>query len=238
MDASRLADPALALLALALSLQLAWFSVALARRGAAPHALRMAAPPFYAIWIVFWPVYADIRWLYAGLAAIALPPLLAQLAAKAPQRAGRSFWRDLRAVWTAPGAPAWMPPMFPLLASLAIAAAQANSAPEFAFGLALSAALAIPAADIADHFLPARAGLRLGFPAHPEQTLIGHLLFIALCCLLLAWGLHIWHRLPWTPVLAPVLIAALAGSAARALAPGAWSAPAAAAAMAAVLNLL
>ncbi len=234
MDASRLADPALALIAAVLALQLAWLSVALARRGVAPQAIRLAVPPFFAIWVVLWPVYADLRWLHAGLAGIALPPALAWLAARLPARWPLAFWRDLHRTWATPGAPAWAPPLFPLLAALAIAAAQAGSAPEFAFGLALAATLALPAADIADRFIPSRAG----FPAHPGQTLHGHLLFVLLAALLLAWGLHIWHRLPWTPMLAPMLIAALAGSAARALVPGIWSAPAAVLAMGVVLNLL
>ncbi|MDX8402646.1 MAG: hypothetical protein R8K47_08450 [Mariprofundaceae bacterium] len=227
MSFARHIDPAIALLALSLAAQMAWFSVMLARRGVPPAALRLATPPLFTLWVVFWPVHADLRWLWVGLVALALPSLLARFAP-------HPFWRQLRAVWTPPDAPRWEPPLFPTLAGLALAAAWMNSAPEFGFGMALCATLALPAADIADRFTP----WRLGFPAHPGQTLFGHLLMILLATILLAWALRVWHHLPWSPILVPTLVAALSGSALRALAPAPWHGAAAVLAMGLTLNLL
>lgn len=202
--------------------QLAWFSVMLLRRGMPPASLQHALPPMLALWILFWPVYRDPRWIWAGVVML----LLLSLAARFIRR---PFWQHLRRAWTEQAAdptresPRALPPMLPPLLALAVAAGWFQSIPEFGFGLALSLCLGVPVAYWLD-----RAGyLRLGFPAHPEQTLAGHVAFMLVAALVLCWSLHVYHGTPWQPLLIATLIAAMAGSATRALVPGQWHLPAA-----------
>ncbi|MDX8406616.1 MAG: hypothetical protein R8K50_10780, partial [Mariprofundus sp.] len=69
--------------------------------------------------------------------------------------------------------------------------------------------------------------LKLGFPAHPGQTLAGHLLLIISTIVVLCWSLHVYHGTNWQPLFIATLITGLTGSATRALIPGQWNTPAA-----------
>ncbi|MDX8407306.1 MAG: hypothetical protein R8L58_02860 [Mariprofundaceae bacterium] len=202
--------------------QLAWFSVMLRRRGIPGNSIQHALPPMLAIWVLMWPVYVDSRWLWLGWAGFVALTVIARFLP-------RPFWQHLRAAWT----PTSDDPTFentgnllPLLhfsLALAVAGLWFQSIPEFGFGLALTLCLALPVAFWLD-----RVGhLKLGFPAHPEQTLPGHIAFILLAAALLCWALHVYHGTPWQPLFIATLIAAMIGSATRAIIPGEWHLPAA-----------
>jgi len=210
------ADILLNLLILIGSLQIAWFSVMLLRRGVRPTTIQSMIPPLYAVWVLMWPVYSSGLWVWLGLALLALPTLLATFLK-------RPFWQSLRRAWSTPPhrrgmlpEPMYLLPVFNLLAALTIAAAWFQQIPEFGFGLALSLCLAFPAADLAD-----RSGkISLKFPAHPEQTLPGHIVLIVTSALLIAWSLHVYHGIDWRPLLIASLIAGITGSVVRAIIPG------------------
>lgn len=227
-------DLLLNLLVFAGSMQVAWLSVMLIRRGIRPAVIQRMLPPFFAVWALMWPVYSAGLWVWAGLGLLALPVVLAGIL-KQP------FWLALRQAWSAPPrqrgswpAPMHMLPLFQLLAALAVAAAWFQQIPEFGFGLALSLCLAFPAADLLD-----RTGIvPLKFPTHPEQTLPGHLALIMASALLIAWSLHVYHGIDWRPLLIATLIAGIAGSVTRALMPGGLNQPAALLLMGATLWML
>jgi hypothetical protein len=216
-------------------LQVAWLSVALVRRGVGRAVIQKSLPPLFAVWVVMWPVYHDPRWIWAGIGALAALELL-------PLLLRRPFWRDLRRAWTAPEPQHAYPttrtwPLWPLVfftATLGIAAGLFQSIPEFGLGIALTVCLAQPAASWLDHF----GFLALGFPAHPQQTLPGHLILVLAAAVLCSWSVHVYHGIDWQPLLMATSVAGIAASVARALVPGGWNQPAAAAAMGVVLWLL
>ncbi|OIO72418.1 MAG: hypothetical protein AUJ57_05970 [Zetaproteobacteria bacterium CG1_02_53_45] len=210
-------------------LQLTWFSVMILRRGVPPQTIRQSMPPLLAIWVVMWPVYTDARWLTAGIAALAAVSLLA-MTVRTP------FWQQLRFAWsrqTENSKPAIYPtfrllPLIHTLAALLIAALWFQAIPEFGFGLALCLCLAFPAAGWIDQLCEIRFGfLKLGFPAHPEQTLAGHLVLIVVSTFLLCWSLHVYHGTDWQTLFIATLIASMTASATRAIIPGQWNTPAA-----------
>ena len=221
-------------------LQLTWFSVMTLRRGAPPRTIQHAITPLLTIWVLMWPVYVDKNWLWGGLAALILSALLASLS-------NSPFWRQLRTAWSEPSENAalkihpslQLPPLTHQIAALAIAGLWFTHIPEFGFGLALCLCLAFPAAFWVDHLGTGQTTLlQLRFPAHPEQTLAGHLLLIVCCTALLSWSLHVYHGTAWTSLLIATLIPAITASAVRALIPGQWNAPAAMLVMGFVMWLL
>jgi len=221
-------------------LQLTWFSVMILRRGAPPLTIQHAIAPLLTIWVLMWPVYVDRSWLWSGLAALILPAILANILPS-------PFWRHLRMAWSGhtENVAFNIYPILPLLplthfiAALIIAGLWFTHIPEFGFGLALCLCLAFPAAFWVDHLGTGHTILlKLGFPAHPEQTLAGHLLLIAACTALLCWSLHVYHGTAWTSLLIATLIPSIAASVTRALIPGQWNAPAAMLAMGFVMSLL
>ena len=220
-----MADSTLSALVAVGALQLAWFSVMLFRRGIRPVHIQHALTPMLAIWVLMWPVYTDARWLWVGLAGFAIPGLFACLL-RSP------FWQHLRVVWTAPAIDPLirnnidLPPLTHLITAIFIAGAWFQTIPEFGFGLALCLSLAFPAAHWVDQ-LGRRQFKTLGFPAHPEQTLAGHLALILVCTGLLCWSLNVYHGTDWQALLIATLIAGMAASATRALIPGQWNTPAA-----------
>ncbi|MFQ5518643.1 MAG: hypothetical protein ACE5E3_01440 [Mariprofundus sp.] len=228
-----------ALIALGM-LQLAWFSVMILRRGAPPVTIQHAIPPLLTIWVLMWPVYVDTRWLWVGLAALVLPALLASILKGL-------FWSHLRLAWTAqitdPELKIYRSlPLLPLthyMVALLFAGIWFQNIPEFGFGLALCLCLAFPAAYWIDHLALKKYNfLKLGFPAHPEQTLAGHLLIISICTALLCWSLHVYHGTDWKVLFIATLIAAMTASATRAIIPGQWNAPASMLSMGFVMWLL
>ena len=230
-------DLVLNALVLVVMLQMAWFSVMLARRGVNPIHLRSGVPPLLAVWVLMWPVYSEPDWLWLGLAGVATPPLLAATL-------HIPFWEQLRLVWATPAPatyvgskPLELPPFTHFILAIFIAGLWFQNIPEFGFGLALCQCLAFPLAQQIDHFGSERLG-RLGFPAHPEQTLAGHLGFVVACTILLTWALHVYHSTGWQSLFIATLLAAMVGSAARALIPDQWNKPAAMLAMGTVMWLL
>ncbi len=234
-------DLVLSMLVLFGILQLAWFSVMLLRRGVPSSAILHAIPPLLTVWVLMWPVYSDARWLWSGLGILALLAAAAALL-KSP------FWQHLNIAWT------WKPdaedlgmdiyfrpkllPLTQAFTSIFIAALWFQTIPEFGFGLALCFCLAFPLASQVDR-VKNRFGFRtLGFPAHPEQTLAGHLILIAACTFLLCWSLNVYHGTDWKVLFIATLIAAMTTSATRALVPGRWNAPAAMLSTGAVMWLL
>lgn len=215
--------------------QVAWLSVALFRRRVSRDVIQKSMQPLFAIWIVMWPVYHDPRWIWAGIGTLACFVLL-------PLLLRRPFWRDLRRTWAAPASPTdyrlkkpipfW--PFAFFVATLAIAASLFQSIPEFGLGIALTICLAQPAAAWLDHF----GLLTLGFPAHPQQTLPGHLVLVLAAAGLCSWSVHVYHGIDWQPLFLATAVAGIAASIARALVPGGWNQPAMAAAMGVVLWLL
>jgi len=221
-------------------LQLTWFSVMILRRGAPPLTIQHAIAPLLTIWVLMWPVYVDSDWLWSGLGALIAPAVLAHIAPS-------PFWRHLRIAWSdrSVNTAAEIYPSLPLLplthliAALTIAGLWFTHIPEFGFGLALCLCLAFPAAFWIDRLGSARPGLlKLGFPAHPQQTLAGHLMLIAACTALLCWSLHVYHGTDWRSLLIATLIPSIAASVTRALIPGQWNAPAAMLSMGLVMWLL
>ena len=229
-------DSTLSILVFVGALQLAWFSVMLFRRGILPVNIQQSLTPMLAIWALMWPVYADARWLWAGLIGFAAPSLLASLLPL-------PFWQHLRLIWTAPAIDSWvrnnidLPPLTHLITAIFIAIAWFQAIPEFGFGLALCLSLAFPAAHWADQ-LHLRKFTALGFPAHPEQTLAGHLVLIFACTGLLCWSLNVYHGTGWQALFIATLIASLAASAAHALIPGQWNTPVAILSMGVVMWML
>lgn len=210
-------------------LQLAWFSVMILRRGAPPEIIQQSIPPLLTIWILMWPVYVDPRWLWVGIAALVLLSLFA-FGYRKP------FWQQLRVAWGSQrdaNQPSIYsnPRLLPLtqtITALVIAGLWFQAIPEFGFGLALCICLAFPAAHWVDHLGEIRFGfLKLGFPAHPEQTLAGHLTLIGISTALLGWGLHVYHGTDWQTLFIATLIASMVASVTRALIPGQWNIPAA-----------
>jgi len=210
-------------------LQLTWFSVMILRRGMPPQTIQQSIPPLLAIWVLMWPVYTDTRWLAAGIIMLAVMGLLAMTVRK-------PFWQQLRFAWsrqTENSNPVIYPtlkllPLTHLIASLLIAGLWFQAIPEFGFGLALCMCLAFPAAFWVDQLCEIRFGfLKLGFPAHPEQTLAGHLALIVVSTVLLCWSLHVYHGTDWQTLFIATLIAGMTASATRAVIPGEWNTPAA-----------
>jgi len=209
-------------------LQLAWFSVMIVRRGIPPEIIQQAIPPLLSVWVLMWPVYVDARWLWVGILALFISSLLAYSYRK-------PFWKQLRVAWSMQPAddkppiysnPKTLPLMHTMLA-LAIAGLWFQTIPEFGFGLALCICLAFPAAHWIDHLGKLKFGfLKLRFPAHPEQTLAGHLVLIGSSTLLLCWSLHVYHGTDWQTLFIATLIASMAASVTRAIIPGQWNVPA------------
>jgi len=221
-------------------IQLAWFSVMLLRRGAPPETIQHAIPSLLSIWILMWPVYTHGRWLWPGIVILCLFSLAA-VTLKKP------FWQHLRIAWS-PKAnedgidiyyrPS-LPPLTHTIAALTVAALWFQTIPEFGFGLALCFCLAFPAAYWIDQLCILKFNSRkLGFPAHPDQTLAGQLVLIISCTALLCWGLHVYHGTDWRALIIATLIAAMAASATRAVVPGGWNIPAAMATAGGVMWLL
>ncbi|MFQ5581389.1 MAG: hypothetical protein ACE5F3_02030 [Mariprofundaceae bacterium] len=216
--------------------QIVWFSVMLLRRGIGPATIQLALPPLLAIWVLMWPVYTDRTWVWLGIFLLGLPVILASIL-HAP------FWQQLKQAWSTPPksrgrlikaehVPMW--PMTHLLTALAIAAAFFQTFPEFGFGTGLSICLALPAACWLDH----TGHFALGFPAHPGQTLAGHLILILMTAIVCGWSLHIYHGIGWQQIFIATLLTGIAASLARALVPGGWNQPAMALAMGGTLWLL
>ena len=217
-----------------------WFSVMLLRRGIAMAMIQQAITPLLSIWALMWPVYVDKRWLWSELLLLfVLAILCSQL--RSP------FWQQLRQIWSAgfnhPAPPmhARIPllPLTHLLLGLGISGLWFQYIPEFGFGLALCLCLAFPAAFWVDHpAIHRQKLLRLGFPAHPEQTLGSHLVLIIASTALLSWSLHVYHGTAWQSLFIATLITALVASLCRALVPGQWNMPAAILSMGFVMSLL
>lgn len=209
------------LLALGLG-QLAWLSVMLLRRSVSPTAISATLQPIIAIWVLLWPLYSEPIALWAGIIVLGSPILLAY-------GLNMPFFMQLRIAWSGkPVSSGKKPPqphmwsLVSLLVALSVAAAFFQRAPEFGLGTGLAACLAFPAAALLD-----RTGqIRLGFPRHPEQTLIGHIVLIFSVSLICMWGIHLYHGIEWQRILVATLIAGMAASIARAFAPGAIMLPA------------
>ncbi|GAV19274.1 hypothetical protein MMIC_P0207 [Mariprofundus micogutta] len=210
-------------------LQLAWFSVMIVRRGAQPQTIQQAIPPLLSIWVLMWPVYVESQWLWAGIAMLTALGLLSITVRK-------PFWQQLRFAWGRhpdDSKPAIYPslklmPLTHLITALLIAGLWFQAIPEFGFGLALCLCLAFPAAYWVDQLSKIKFHfLTLGFPAHPEQTLAGHLVLITTSTVLLCWSLHVYHGTDWQTLFIATLIASMTASATRAIIPGLWNTPAA-----------
>jgi len=203
--------------------QVAWFSSMLLRRNIAPHTLWQATAPLLCIWVLIWPVYVN-TW------TIWLPIITLLVAMVWIYASNKPFCLSLQYIWGKP----YPLPMLSLIASISIALVIFQNIPEFGFALALTACLAFPLADLLDH-IPNQP---LGFPFHPEQTLLGHLgLLIASTCLC-SWSIHLYHPMNWQLLIMATLIAAMAASLLRALCPRYWNLPVSILAMGWILWLL
>lgn len=215
-------------------IQLVWLSVMLLRKGIAPSTITAALPPFISIWVVLWPLYEKPASIWAGIILFGLPTLMAYSLA-------HPFWQQLRIAWSGPvpneearGAPPHMWPFISLLSALAIATAFFQRAPEFGLGIGLAACLAFPAASLIDRV----SHLKLGFPIHPEQTLIGHIVLIIAVSTICMWSIHIYHGIEWQRLLIATLIAGMVASVIRGFSPFMLMLPLATLAMGTTLWLL
>ena len=209
--------------------QIIWLSVSLIRKGVSSLAIWQSTTPLLTIWVMSWPVYTQPAWLWLpiGLTAIAISITFTR---------NTAFWQHLRLVWGTPtDHQTFMPwPIISLLITFCIAIAFFQSIPEFGFGLALSACLAFPLAGLLDRI----AYMRLRFPLHPKQTLLGHLGLIVASAYLCAWSIHLYHGIQWQQLLIATLIASMAASVIRATLPNYWNTPIAMLAMGWILWLL
>ena len=215
-------------------LQLIWLSVMLLRKEIAPSTITAALPPLISIWVLLWPLYENPMSIWAGVMLLGLPTLAAY-SLKQP------FWQHLRMAWSGPvprgSEEIAMPHMWPhisLLAALAIAAAFFQRAPEFGLGIGLATCLAFPAAALIDRI----SHLKLGFPIHPEQTLIGHIVLIVVVSTICMWSIHIYHGIEWERLLIATLIAGMIASVVRGFSPSMLMLPLATLAMGTTLWLL
>ncbi len=214
--------------------QLVWLSVMLLRRNVPPTTITASLPPLLSIWVLLWPLYEHPVWVWAGIMLLGLPVLLTY-------GSRHLFWQHLRIAWSGAGPEknedGQRPHMWPfvsLMASLAIAAAFFQRAPEFGLGIALATSLAFPAASLLD-----RTGhLKLGFPLHPDQTLIGHIGLVFSVAMICTWSIHIYHGTGWQRLLIATLIAGMAASVIRAFSPSNLMLPLATLAMGITLWLL
>jgi len=209
--------------------QLSWFSVMLARKKVPALALQHSLTPLLSLWVLMWPVYIDSRWLWFGVIVLCIMSLLCK-------QLRTPFWRQLHYIWTVREADSehglypeiQLLPLTQLLIALLFAGIWFQYIPEFGFGLALCLCLAFPAAYWMDHPAMHQGRFRqLGFPAHPQQTLAGHLLLICMATVLLSWSLHVYHGTDWSSLFIATLITAMTASVTRALIPGQWNIPAA-----------
>jgi len=193
-------------------IQLVWFSVMLHLRGVSSGIITSTMPPLLAIWVLFWPIYAHPAATLAGMAFMALVLITCSRM--------DAFWmRALRSSWSV--APHGLRPLGLFGTGLTIACAWFAAAPEVGFGVALSLCLAMPAADMLDRADRLRANLA----ANPEQTWLGHVLFIAVTALLCAWSIHIYARTGLADFLGVTAIAAAVAGIVRAFAPRMWHPP-------------
>ncbi|MDX8404240.1 MAG: hypothetical protein R8K54_07525 [Mariprofundaceae bacterium] len=212
--------------------QITWISVMLLRKKVPPSTITISLAPLVSIWVLLWPLYENPIWVWAGIMLLALPIL--------PAYSSRHmFWQHLRIAWSGleEQEDGRLPDMWPfvsLIASLVIAAAFFQRIPEFGLGIALAASLAFPFASLLD-----RTGyLKLGFPLHPDQTLMGHIGLVFSVSLLCTWSIHIYHGIGWQSLLIATLIAGMASSMIRAFLPSTLMLPIATLSMGITLWLL
>jgi len=214
--------------------QFAWFSVMLLRRNVSPTAISASLSPLIAVWVLLWPLYTESALLWGGIMILGSPILFTY-------GLRRPFFLQLRIAWSGVPLSSEEKPAMPqmwslvsLLTALTVAAAFFQRAPEFGLGIGLAACLAFPAAALMD-----RTGhLKLGFPHHPEQTLVGHIALIFSVSVICMWSIHLYHGIEWQRILIATLIAGIAASVARAFAPGHIMLPSATLATGAVLWIL
>jgi hypothetical protein len=214
--------------------QLAWLSVVLLRRRLPPESISMSISPMIAIWVLLWPLYEAPASIWIGIIVMGMPILIAY-------SSNHIFSQHLRIAWSGPiqrevqeGELPHMWPAVALITAIAIAAAFFQRAPEFGLGIGLSACLAFPAASLLDrikHF-------NLGFPLHPEQTLIGHIGLIIAVSVICMWSIHIYHGIEWQRLLIATLIAGMIASVIRGFSPLMLMLPLATLAMGTTLWLL
>jgi len=209
--------------------QLMWISVMFAKRGTAPELIWQSSMPLFAIWVLIWPVYTQTMWLCFPLGILTIAALFSHIIK-------RPFWQYLHAIW---GGFLKQKRSFPwqilsLTLTLAISIAFFQSIPEFGFGLALTACLAFPLAELLDR----TRYMQLDFSLHPKQTLLGHLALIISSAFLCAWSIHLYHGINWQQLLIATLITGMAASLCRALLPRNWNQPAAILTMGGILWLL
>lgn len=191
--------------------QLTWLSVMLLRRNIPSATLSASLPPMVSIWVLFWPLYEHPVWLWAGIMLLALLLLLAFIV-------NTPFWQHLRIAWSGTFYEEESPQMWPLLlliAALAVATAFFQRLPEFGLGIGLAACLAFPAADLLDR----SRYMQLGFPRHPEQTLVGHIGLLFSTAILCGWAIHLYHGVEWQRLFIATLLVGTTASVSRALFP-------------------
>jgi len=203
--------------------QVTWISSMLLRRGIAPNILWQATPSLLCIWVLLWPVYT-LTWSI-WLPIMTLCGVVIWIYAK-----NKPFCLSIQYIWGKP----YPLPMLSLIASISIALAIFQTIPEFGFALVLTICLAFPLADLLDR-IPNKA---LGFPFHPQQTLLGHLGLLVSTTFLCSWSIHLYHPMNWRLLIMATLIAAMAASLLRALCPKYWNLPLSTLAMGWILWLL
>ena len=209
--------------------QLLWFSVMLARRRFSPALIWQSSMPLFAIWVLSWPIYQQAVWLWFPIAVLYAVAITSHISK-------RPFWQYLHSIWGGfqhqQRSLPWH--MLSLVLALCIAIAFFQVIPEFGFGLALTACLGFPFAALLDRI----RYMQIGFPLHPEQTLLGHIGLIASGAFLCAWSIHLYHGINWQQLLVATLIASMAASLCRAMLPEKWNLPAAILIMGWILWLL
>jgi len=206
--------------------QLAWFSIMLRRRGIEPEPLLRSFFALLALWVLLWPLYAHPPAIFVALGLLLLLVLVAARARGRSARALRRAWSTARE---------GLRPLLSFGLALTLAAALFVAMPAWGLGIALALCLGEAAAETVE---AAGRGLRLRFPANPSQTLPGHLLLILVAAICCAWSLRLYLGLPWLALPAASLLAGLAASAARGIAPFPWNLPAMVLAMGAAFAVL
>ncbi|MDX8383799.1 MAG: hypothetical protein R8M45_06945 [Ghiorsea sp.] len=205
-----------------------WLSIVLVRKGLNPSLIRLCLTIFMSIWVLIWPAYENSMVIMFSFVLFLLPVLLAL-------QANKPFARHLRLCWCSTPQSSQQPaPWLMLLLSLFLSVALFQQSPALGLGIALSLCLAWSAAELLDksEYMP------LGFLRNPQQTWVGHLLFLLGSALLCAWSLQLYQQIPWQSSISITLIAGLAASLTRMMLPQGWNMPLAMLGMGIVLGWL
>ena len=195
--------------------QFLWLSMVLVRKTLNPSLIRLCLTIFMSIWVLIWPAYENSIIILLSFALFLLPTLLVW-------QTDKPFARHLRLCWSSTPKNGKQPaPWLMVLLSLFLSASLFQPFPALGLGIALSLCLAWSGAELVD-----KSGrMPLGFSSNPQQTWVGHLVWVCGSTLLCAWGLQLYQEVPWHSFLNITATAAITSSILRFILPQGWNMP-------------